>query len=324
MQKTIAIWFLATLLLAACNRGAVSPYPDIDFEQKERAPQVARACGTAFVINGKAYVTLGRNGGLLKDCREYNPENDSWTQKQDFPGAGRVFPISAVVDGMAYVGLGYNNGGVYRELSYLKDFWMYDPVADSWSQKSDYPTHTSNNTTTFVFQHEIYVLHGFGPDTFNGNIFKYNPSTDTWTQLTDFPGYNRTCAVSCTDGNRIFSGTGFATWNENDWWEYLPESDSWSRKKDMPDLGRINGLGFSIDNRFFVATGRHWAGEHTGGHLKSDVMEYDAIRNIWYNRGIIPGGGRENALSFVINDKVYIGFGENELNVLDDLFCFQP
>ena len=69
MQKTIAIWFLATLLLAACNRGAVSPYPDIDFEQKERAPQVARACGTAFVINGKAYVTLGRNGGLLKDCQ---------------------------------------------------------------------------------------------------------------------------------------------------------------------------------------------------------------------------------------------------------------
>ncbi|MPN35571.1 hypothetical protein SDC9_183069 [bioreactor metagenome] len=92
----------------------------------------------------------------------------------------------------------------------------------------------------------------------------------------------------------------------------------------MPDAGRINALSFSAENRFFVATGRHFAGEHTGGHLKSDLMEYNVSENHWTKVGDIPGGGRENAVSFVLQNKVYIGFGENEKEILNDLWYFEP
>ena len=314
---------LLSILLMSCEKD-VSPYPALQFEQVETLPELARASATAFSVQDKAYILLGRKDWLLNDCWEFDPVDESWTKKQDFPGARRVLAVSAVVNGFAYVGMGYNGGGVYRDTAYLKDFWQYNPADDSWIRKADFPTHTSNNLSSFVYQDEIYVLHGFGSGTFNGNMFKYNPQADSWTQLADFPGYNRTGAVVCTDGNRIFAGTGFAMWNENDWWEYLPASDNWSRKKDMPDRGRINALGFSVNSRFFVTTGRYWAGKNTGGHVRSDVMEFDAIRDKWFHMGNIPGGGRENALTFTINGKVYIGFGENDEGVLSDLWSCEP
>ena len=58
--------------------------------------------------------------------------------------------------------------------------------------------------------------------------------------------------------------------------------------------------------------------------VKDDVVEYDAGKNVWYLRGVLPGGGRENAISFVINGKGYIGFGENDEGVLNDLWSFEP
>lgn len=53
-------------------------------------------------------------------------------------------------------------------------------------------------------------------------------------------------------------------------------------------------------------------------------MEYDAISDKWSKVGYFPGGGRENAINFVLSNKVYMGFGENESEVLDDLWCFEP
>lgn len=320
------LYFVALIIFSVSGCDEVtSPYPEIIPEAKKEAPDVAIACGTAFTIDNTAYITLGRKAsyrGLSTDCYAYNPEEDTWTPRSDFPGAARVFPVSAVVDGKAYVGLGYNYKGVYNDSAYMRDFWMYDPVDDSWSRKADFPAFSSNHAASFVYNDEIYVIHGFGSDAFNRRCWKYAPNTNEWTQLADFPGYPRTSAVVCTDGSRIFSGTGYGTWNENDWWEYYPDSDQWRKKKKMPDSGRINALAFSLNNRFFVATGRFFAGAHTGGHLKSDIMEYDAGKNVWYHRGDIPA--RENAVCFIINNRVYIAFGENEDNILSDVWSFQP
>lgn len=317
LVAVIALFFIA------CEESTMLPHPEIQFEELQRSSKAARACATAFVVDQNAYITLGRNGKMLKDMWRYDPATDSWDARSDFPGKERVFPISAVVNGKAYVGLGFN-GGVYRDESYLQDFWRYDPIDDSWERMADYPARSTNNAVSFVFQNEIYVTHGFGTKHFNNDVWKYTPATNTWTELANFPGFRRTCAVACSDGNRIFAGTGYAKWNEDDWWEYHPDSDQWTRKKNMPDKGRINGLAFSAGNRFFVAMGRHFAGMNTGGHLKADVMEYNAERNRWINRGELTGGERENAVSFVINDTIYIAFGENLNSILHDVVRFTP
>lgn len=327
MQKHIKILIFFVLLFVSCEKDT-SIYPDIVFAAIDYPAAVVRACGTAFTINDKAYVMLGRkktSTPLLKDCWEFDPTNNDWTEKQNFPGDGRVSPISAVVGNKAFVGLGYNQGGVYKETSYLRDFWMYDPAMDEWTRKADHPSSSTNNAISFVYNDEIYVAHAFETNGFSRECWKYTPATDTWKQLADFPGRWRSCAVSCTDGLRFFSGTGYATHNRNDWWEYFPTTDTWIKKENyMPDKGRINALAFSINHRFFVATGRYFGGEHTGGHLKSDFLEYNPVYDKWIRMGNLPGGGRENAISFVLLNKVYIGFGENEKEIMNDLWCFEP
>lgn len=356
MLKRIIIYFFTLLALVSCETEHDSPYPPISFIQLKPAPLVSRACGTAFTINNKAYVTLGRRGNIITECwefaspaeiaslsslnsqkveepeydvllrdfYEYDPEDDSWTRKDDFPGQARSFPVSAVVDGKAYVGLGYNYGCAYLDTAFMQDFWMFDPLTEDWTRKANFPTRASNAAVSFVHKGEIYVMHGFTNGAFDANVWKYNPGEDRWIQLRDFPGYVRTRAVACSNGDRLFAGTGYAKWNENDWWEYFPDKDTWEKKKKMPDTGRINALALAVSDRIFVTTGRYFAGMHTGGHLKSDVVEYDAAKNQWYKRGEISSGARENALGFVLKGRVYIGFGENESRTLDDFGYFIP
>lgn len=345
MQKIYSLIFLLLLFLVGCDSEGSSTEP-INFEQLQSVDSLGRASGTSFVIADTAYLLLGRRGEIIVDCHDtpesgmtgeppaeqgtlptecwaYDATTDEWTAKAPFPGEGRVYPVSGVIDGIAYVGMGYNYGCAYNDSAYLQDFWAYDPMANSWSRRADFPTRGSNHAVSFVYHNELYVVHAFGSISFNKDLWKYNPVSDQWLQLSDFPGYVRTSAVGCTDGNRIFTGTGYATWNENDWWEYLPEADRWERRKDMPDKGRINALAFSYDHRFFVAAGRYFGGEHTGGALKADLMEYLPEQNRWKHRATLPGGVRENAISFMLKGKIYYGFGENNEGPLDDLWSFE-
>jgi|GEM_PF-837079 Uncharacterized protein conserved in bacteria len=318
---------LLIFLLTACDKFADSPYPTLQFKLQARMPDNGRSSAVGFAINGKGYVALGRqsNGNYLKDCWEFSPDSDKWIRKSDFPGVERVKAMAAVVNGKAYVGLGYAKGSIYQSPSlYLHDLWMYNPTIDTWTKQKDFPGNGTDACVSFVYNNEIYVGAGY-TDTSNSQyeFWKYNPVDNLWTRLADFTGSPRFGAVACTNGQRIFFGSGFKTYNANDWWEYFPSSDSWKQVESMPD-GRVNAIALSVKDRFFVATGRFFQGNLTGGHVKSDVSEYDADRNVWYQRGNIPNGERENAISFVINGRAYIGFGENDQAVLNDLWSFEP
>ncbi|MHB9140624.1 MAG: Kelch repeat-containing protein, partial [Paludibacter sp.] len=107
-------------------------------------------------------------------------------------------------------------------------------------------------------------------------------------------------------------------------WEYFPMNDTWTQRKSMPGNGRENAVSLTINDRIFIFSGRHFGGNLTGGEVKSDILEYDVARNIWYERGNLPASGRENALAFTLNGKGYIGFGENDTEVLNDFWSFEP
>jgi N-acetylneuraminic acid mutarotase len=323
----IIFFIFPAFLFLSCNEPVKSPYPVISFEKKTTLPGTGRASAVAFVIDGKGYVALGRTAtrsGALNDCWQYDPALDSWSPKATYPGIARVKAMAAVVDGKAYVGLGYNiSDGVYTGGN-LQDFWKYDPVTDSWSQAAGFPSTATDACVSFVLSNFIYVGEGFNEHSFTNEFWKYNTLNDSWTRLKDFPGDYRMGAVICAGTDHIYFGTGYRVGNYNDWWEYFPATDSWKQVKAMPDNGRVNAVSLAINNRYFVSTGRHWGGDLTGGHLISDIMEYDAIRNVWYDRGEIPAGARENAIAFTINGVGYIGQGENDTQIFNDFWSFVP
>ncbi len=201
---------------------------------------------------------------------------------------------------------------------------MYIPKTNTWTQKANFQGKATNACVCFVYKNCIYIGSGFDGHGFNSEFWKYNPTQNSWIRMNYFAGPDRAGAIVCGDGKHYFFGTGYRTINENDWWEYFPETDTWTKRKSMPDSGRENAVALSIDNRFFVSTGRCFGGNLTGGHVKSDIIEYDMDRNVWYIRGNIPNGGRENSICFIINGKGYIGFGENDTNILNDFWSFKP
>ncbi len=317
-----------SLVLFSCNNAAISPYQNIEFTRKSVMPGVGRSAAVSFVINGKGYVALGRDAdrsGQLNDCWEYDPANDHWTEKAAFPGTARVKAMAATVNGKGYVGLGFDlNFHVYSDRkAYLADFWMYDPDSDSWSRKADFPSFATDACVSYVSDSNIYVGGGFNGYRFSNELWKYDTHLDKWTRLTDFKVPGRFGGVLCKSPDKIYFGTGYCTWNENDWWEYSPTNGEWKILKSMPDDGRENGVALTIDNRYFVMTGKHFAGNLTGGRTLSDINEFDAIRNVWYKRGNIPGT-RANAIAFTINGTGYIGFGDNDSTVMNDFWSFKP
>ncbi len=297
------------------------------YTQHESPAALTRATASSFVIGQKAYVVFGRNDGIYKDSWQFDSQTGVWTRLNDFPGKARVGAIASVVGNHAYAGLGYagiHNIDLYSDSMYLKDFWKYSPLDDAWTRVADFPGIGRTGAVSVVHEDEIYVFNGFINGPSNREVWKYNPPDDKWTRMNDYPPRHRYATVACTDGKRIFAGTGFNTLNNNSWLEYIPSSDSWVKRKDMPDTGRINAVAFSIGGRFFVATGRYYGGHLTGGHLKQDVLEYLPDSDSWIRHTDIPGQARENAVAFVVDNSAYIGLGEDNTTIFNDFWSFIP
>jgi N-acetylneuraminic acid mutarotase len=326
VKPIISLLFVGIML--SCDDGVESPYLPLTFKAIAALPGEGRSSAVACSLNGKGYVMLGRDSNAadsLKDCWQYDPEADSWAVVTTFPGLARVKAVTAVLNNKIYVGLGYKpHVSTYVNANY-KDFWEYDVALNAWTQKASLPSTATDACVSFVFKGCIYIGEGFNDIRFTNEFWKFDTAKNVWIQLKDFPGDARAGATVCADSVHIFFGTGYRFGNYSDWWEYFPESDSWIQRKDMPSgAGRVNAVSLNINHRSFVASGRYWGGTQTNGHLKSDVLEYDVNRNVWYRRGNIPTGGRENAVSFVINGKGYIGQGENDSRIFNDFWCFEP
>lgn len=307
--------------LTACDSFDRSPYLKITFEKKAAMPSGGLSSAVSFVIKDKAYIALGRNNGLQNKCYQYNPETDSWSEVSPFPGTARVNASAATIGNVAFVGLGYNsNVGVYNENGILRDFWKYNPALDQWTRLADFPASSTNKCICFTFDDKIFVGFGFSGYKFEHDMWTYDPKADQWAELPKNRVPARSGAAACINSEFLFMGTGYDTHTLKDWWRYNPRNNKWVEMRSIPGTGRITAVAFSVNERIFVSTGRLFKGDLTGGHLKDDVLEYDIRQNTWYCRGEVPGGGRENAISFVVDGKVYIGLGENEDGVLNDLW----
>src|ERR1051325_11216231 len=68
---------------------------------------------------------------IFSSCTKEDGITPNWPQKTDLPGDARDYAVSFSIGDKGYVGTGENG-------SYMKDFWEYNPTADSWVQKADF------------------------------------------------------------------------------------------------------------------------------------------------------------------------------------------
>jgi N-acetylneuraminic acid mutarotase len=195
--------------------------------QKANFPSGPRDGAIGFSIGAKGYVGLGASDTTYgtKDFWQYDPATDTWTQKADFAGGIRANATGFSIGKYGYVGLGLQFSFGYH---YMKDFWQYDTLTDSWSQKADYPDTAIILPFSFVIGNRAYV--GTGEDSannFHSSLWEYNSLTDQWIEKDSFGGGNRQGVAGFSIGNIGYAGTGEYPDDDHtftDFWMYTPDS----------------------------------------------------------------------------------------------------
>lgn len=171
-----------------------------------------------FVANNRAYVTCGTDGRFnYRDCWEFNPLTDTWTQKADFGGTERVYPSAFSLNGQGYVGLGANIGRFF-------DVWRYMPTTNAWTRRADFPGGGRSAAVGFALGNVGFFSTGFNGSAVFRDLWEYNPATDAWTQRTPFGGVASNAGVAAVVGNRAYMGLGADANNValSSWYEYTP------------------------------------------------------------------------------------------------------
>lgn len=268
---------------------------------------------TGFSIGDKGYIVSDKYApGRV--VWEYDPATDVWTQKAWYPGEGEYGQSTGFSIGTkGYLGLGYRYSGAWQ---FTKDFWEFDPEANTWTRKADFGGAGRRLASGFSIGTKGYIGVGLSggispvPITNYSDFWEYNPATDTWTQKTDFPvsGAYKGGAFSINSKGYLCSGTSF--WGGNSFWEYDPSLNTWIQKADFPGSSGYNP-GFSIGNKGYM-------GVET---LNPNFYEYDQPTNTWTrvadfpaiaNNGFIAyDPGRDGNIAFSIGTKGYLGQGSS-------------
>jgi N-acetylneuraminic acid mutarotase len=244
----------------------------------------------------------------------------TWVQKSDFPGTERFSATGFEINGKLYFGTGYNG------VTFMTDWWEFDPVTDQWTQKANYPGVGRLHASSFAIGNKGYVLFGsttVGVYTFPTDVWEYDAINDQWTQKANFPGTGRYTAVAMEINGKGYAGTGWKQFNGpflNDWWEYDPNTNIWTQKANITGTRR-SAYYFSINNKGYVGLGSN------GNTLHQDWWEYDPLQNNWIQKANFIGSGRTGGANFVLDNVGYIGTGVNDEfgNVIfTDFFKYDP
>jgi N-acetylneuraminic acid mutarotase len=299
--------FLVSILITAVSFGQATANfwakkNDFSGGKRERA--------VSFTIGEYGYIGTGIDTAeqVLKDLWRYDPSADTWQQMADMPTPnGRRDAIGFSLGNKGYIGTGIDNDFSFMG-SKLKDFWEFNPLANTWIQKSDFPGGGGNGiyfAASFAVDSKGYICGGkIGPNFYSAQLWEYKPSIDQWVQRAPFPGGVRYQLSAFSIGNYGFVGLGA---NQDvfkrDFWKYNPGTNQWQQIADLPASERGGAVTFTIEDRGFVCMG-------TNGGLLDDLWEYNPVTNQWSPRAFYGGSERKNATGFVVNGKAYVGTGK--------------
>jgi N-acetylneuraminic acid mutarotase len=280
-------------------------------------------------LDGFGYTGAGEDTNFLlqNDFWKYDPITDTWIQVANFPGAPRKHATAFALSGKGYAGTGLTDTGL------VKDFWQYDPVLNGWTQIQDLGQFSSTNIfpkrdmSASTWLNHGYVMCGYdGTMGYSKQLFSFNPAADTmwqkkknFTNVTDATILGRRWGVSFNLGNLVYYGTGYSSSNDckNDLWSYDPIRDLWTQMADMTGEIRSNAVAFTAYNYGYVGGG-------SNDKMTPDFFRYNGTSNSWTYVTDFPLKAA-NQISFTINNRVFVGLGNDSLGrPVTDFYEFIP
>jgi hypothetical protein len=165
-------------------------------------PSISFWSTTYFVIGTKAYF-LDQN----KKFFYYDSVTDSWTLLSDFIGVKRVTGVGFSINNKGYICTGLNATSAGNTM--LNDLWEYNPLNDTWIQKTALPAAGRYASFGFSFNNKGYVLGGeTNTSTLTNQFWEYNPTTDSWVALPNYIGGSRNYLSGFVSNNSVYAGFG--------------------------------------------------------------------------------------------------------------------
>lgn len=228
-----------------------------------------RSNAVAFAIGTNGYISCGEDvaNNFLKDTWQYNTLTNAWTRKSDFGGNPRIDASAFAIGNYGYIICGYNG------TTALKDSWVYDANADTWSLTTvQFSGARRMGAVVFVYKSKAYIVTGIdnGGGGLVNDLIVFDPSNTStpWTQKRnitntsidsyddDYTDIVRDHAVGFVLGDSAYITTGSNGGYNNKTWGYDFKDDIWFRKTTFEKAGRANSIGFTIAGRSYITTGR--------------------------------------------------------------------
>ncbi len=204
----------------------------------------------------------------------------SWLHLPNFPGTGKVGVSSFALNGKGYMGLGFDS-----LVQGSTDWFEYDAILNTWTQKSSFPAMGRWGCVNLEIGNKGYVITG-SLNGANGNeTWEYDPLSNAWTSKANFPGTARQGAAGFSIGNKGYVGTGFIGGaSVNDFYEYDALTDSWAAKANFPGAIRNTAAGFGIAGKGYMGLGTA-----TNSLINyNDFYEYNPTTDSWTQKADFP------------------------------------
>ena len=160
---------------------------------------------------------------------------------------------------------------------------VYDPVAQTWTEKASLPSPLDNPAGCAV-NGKLYVIGGCCG--FRNTIYEYDPVADTWSAKAVIPTARGCMSASAVDGKiYVIGGRDNASDDASRLSTvevYNPVTNTWAAGADMPTARRYP-VSAAVGGRIYI-----FGGEIGGATYLSTVEAYDPATDTWSTLDSMP------------------------------------
>ncbi|MEQ8907697.1 MAG: kelch repeat-containing protein [Vicingaceae bacterium] len=236
----------------------------------------------------------------------------SWVKVADFPADARDDGACFTIKNTAYCG-----GGV-KPIEYLRDYYAFDLLSESWSQIASMPPGQERQYASAFSSDSLGYIFGGYASVFLNDLWQYDPQTDSWTQKTTLPSTPRSGAASFVIDSIAYILGGKNQNNQalDEVWAYDMSQDSWQQKQNLPFGPRWRSGACAMNGKGYLAFGLDDTLLYTNG-----IYEYDPQADSWAILATHPQGGRNYPKLYGVGNKLYsVGGNDSSLNFLNEVW----
>ncbi len=215
------------------------------------------------------------------------------------------------------------NGNVYciRGFYHFRTLYKLNLTTKAWAASNDFDIDAE---TEYLFSYGTKIYFGMTITSENvySNMYSRDVITNVKTTMPSFPAAGVRGSTTFVIGNKgyLMGGTTYSGTLQSHIYEYNFTSNQWTDKGNNPfGTARGGANAYVIGSKAYLGLGYGYL--YLNGQqikvYKNDWILYDPSSDLSAIKTDFPGAKRSSAKGFILNDNIYLGFGDNGNELID-------